>query len=187
MFVTTRQEPSGKMTAGRIAVDYLGLEKQAPKTAKTFSALPSYEQHTALSVCPHPVKQEHHRKMYSSRWDSIRNYDFNSDPNSFFLSLSSLCVICTTFLHAQGTHVCKIQKICDKLLTFNEEEKMQLLFKKPLHINSSILCTGNLGLVYKKQTVSSECELSSTCVHWYEVFWAIPLILATLYKVNALA
>lgn len=124
-----------------------------------------------LSVSPHPVKQEHHRKMYSSIWNSVRNYDFNSDPNGFFLrSLSSLCVIYTMFLRAKGMHVCKKWKICDKLLTVNREEKRQLLSKKPLHINSSILYTNTLGLISKNQTVSSELEHSSTCCHWYKVF-----------------
>jgi len=36
MFVTMRQESSGKMTVGQILVDYIGLEKHAPKTARIF-------------------------------------------------------------------------------------------------------------------------------------------------------
>lgn len=125
MFVTIWELKShGKVTVGQILVDYVGLPKHALKTAKIFSALPSYDQHTAKAVCPHPVKREHHREVYSSIWNSIRNCDFNSDPKDFLLRrLSSLCVICTTFLCAKGMLVCKNGKFVSNCWQLMERKK----------------------------------------------------------------
>lgn len=114
----------------------------SPKTAKISSALPSHDQHvTALSVLI--PKLEHHGKMNFSIWkNSIRNYVLSSDPSRFLLqSLSSLCVICTTFLHAKGVHVCRKWTICDKLLPVNAEEEKQCLSQEPAHIRNSSPCT----------------------------------------------
>lgn len=134
------------------------------------------------------LKQEHHGKTNFSIWtNSIRNCDFTSDPSRFFLqSLSSLCVICTTFLCARGMHVCKKWMICDKLLPVNGEEERQCLSTKPAHINSSTPCTGKSGLAPKDQTVTSEPQYLSIFCHWHELLGAIPLILVILYCQSSL-
>ena len=152
-----------------------------------FSLLCPHMINIQLCLCPHAMKQEHHRNMYSSIRNSIRNYDFNSDPNGFFLmSLSSLSFAQPSFAQRECMRA-KNGKFVTNCWLLMERKKRQLLSKKPLHINSSILCTGNLGLISKNQTVSSEPEHSSTCCHWYEVFWAIPPILTNLYNFNKLA
>lgn len=109
---------------------------------------------------------EHHGKMNVSIWkNSIRNYVLSSDPSRLLLqSLSSLYVICTTFLHAKGMHVCKKWTICDKLLPVNGEEEKQCLSQEPAHISSSSPCTlpgGKSGLAPKDQKVPSEPQHSS--------------------------
>lgn len=51
-------------------------------------------------------------------------------------------------------HVCQRWNSSDKLPLANEEEKRQGVFgfsKKSLHINSSIVCTGNSGVIPKNQ------------------------------------
>lgn len=47
-----RQESFGKMTAGQVLADYIEGKKHVPKTTKIFYALPLYDQHTAVCVCP---------------------------------------------------------------------------------------------------------------------------------------
>lgn len=174
------QESRGRTTVGQSLVGTQDIPLSLPKFPLLCHHMINMWQLCLSVLIP---KQEHHGKMNSSIWKNfLRICVLSSDPKRFFLqSLSSLGVICTTFLRAKGTHVCKKRTICDKLLAVNGEEEKQCLSQEPAHISSSTPCTGNSGLAPKDQTVPSEPQHSCSSCHWHKLLGAIPQISVILY------
>lgn len=152
-----RQESSWKMTVGRVLVDYIRVKQYAPKTANIFCALPLYDQHTAMSVCPSSSCET------SIIWRSVALYVIPYGIMTSILIQKALSWgVCLhyvsfaqhSFVQRERMHVCQRWNISDKLPLANEEEKRQGVFgfsKKPQHINSSVVCTGNSGVIPKNQ------------------------------------